>query len=141
MRYKIDYIKFNNFNFDLILNFIKSRNNFFQVVDAKSIISELQIINALKKTDRYFRHNKRIKIKSNIFLMYLGYTTQISSAIDLNGIHRDSENGIVIYEKSSDFENFLNLGGMEKSTFKLPYDKAECDKKVFMDMAYIDLLI
>ncbi len=141
MQYKINYIKLNNFNFDEIVDFIKKRADFFQVIDSEKIVSEIQIVNALKKTKRFYERNKRVKLKENLFLIYISYTKQIDDAIRISGIKYNSKNGIVIYNNVDDFNDLLNIPGIEKASRNIPYDNPDMDKIVFSDMSYMDLVL
>ncbi len=141
MQYKINYIKLNNFNFNEVVDFIKKKNDFFQIIDSEKIISEVQIVNALKKMNRFYEQNKKVKLKENLFLIYISYTKQIEDAIKISGIKYSSVYGIVIYKNEEDFNALLNIQGIEKIERNVPIDNPELDKRVFSDMSYLDLIL
>lgn len=140
MQYKIKYFFLDNFYINNIIDFIKARKNFFQLIDSKTIISEVQIINAINKTIRYTKNNKKFKYAGNLLLLYLSYTSQIDKAINKIGIKNSTVNGIVIYENDNDFKEFLNLKGIKIIERNIPYDLNN-DFDVFSKMSYIDLLL
>jgi len=140
MQYKIKYFFLDNFYINNIIDFIKARKNFFQLIDSKTIISEVQIINAINKTIRYTKSNKKFKYAGNLLLLYLSYTNQIDKAINKIGIKNSTINGIVIYENDKDFKEFLNLKGIKIIERNIPYDLNN-DFDVFSKMSYIDLLL
>ncbi len=123
------------------MDFIKKKNDFFQIIDSEKIISEVQIVNALKKMNRFYEQNKKVKLKENLFLIYISYTKQIEDAIKISGIKYSSVYGIVIYKNEEDFNALLNIQGIEKIERNVPIDNPELDKRVFSDMSYLDLIL
>ncbi len=140
MQHKIKYFFLNKFSIDDILDFIKTRNYFFQLIDSKTIVSEVQVINAINKTLRYINNNNRFKYPGNLLLLYLSYSDQISTAIEKVGIKNSTVNGIVIYENNNDFMEFSELNGVNIIDRNIPYDSSD-DFNVFSKMSYIDFLL
>ncbi len=140
MQHKIKYFFLDKFNINDILDFIRSRKYFFQLIDSKTIVSEVQVINALNRTARYTSNNKRFKYPGNLLLLYLSYTGQIDTAINKIGIKDFTVNGIAVYDSDDDFKEFSELKGIKIIDRNIPYDSDD-DFNVFSKMSYIDFLL
>ncbi|WP_337859923.1 KEOPS complex subunit Cgi121 [Ferroplasma sp.] len=126
---------------DKILNYLKTRNNFFQLIDKKAIVSEVQVGEAIRKTERYIQHNDNIHFPGNVLLMYLSGTRQIDIAINKCGISKETERGIIVYSNKSDLEFLIREKYIEITERFLPYDIPEKDFEVFSNMAKVDVIL
>ena len=137
MQHKIKYFFLGKSSINDILDFIRSRKDFFQLIDSKTIVSEVQVINAMNRMARYTSNNKRFKYPGNLLLLYLSYTDQIVTAINKIGIKDSTVNGIAVYDSDDDFREFSGLKGIKIIERNIPYDSDD-DFNVFSKMSYID---
>ena len=139
MLHKIKYFFLNKFD-DNILDFLKNTHGIFQLIDTKCVISEIQTLEAIRKTDRFMSHNEKIRSPGAILLMYIARTNQINVAIEKCGINKDTESGIVVYSDQNDLQFLIKNDYIRIAGRLLPYDKPEYDFEVFPGMAKIDLM-
>ncbi len=105
------------------------------------VYSEVQVIEAIRRTVRYKQYNHRIKISGNILLMYIAGTAQIDAAINKCGISNDTVRGILVYDSNENINEFLEKGYIKPVDRFIPFDKPEEDFDIFSRMAYTDLLL
>lgn len=126
---------------DKILNYLKTRIDFFQLIDGKALTSEIQIREAIRKTERYNAHNNNIHFPGNVLLMYLAGTRQIGKAINKCGITDKTKRGVVIYSNCSDINFLINNDYIRITERFLPYDVPEMDFEIFSNMAKVDVIL
>ncbi|AGO61319.1 MULTISPECIES: KEOPS complex subunit Cgi121 [Ferroplasma] len=124
-----------------IFDYLKTRTSLIQLIDGNSISSELELSEAIRKTDRYLEHNGKIHFPGTVLLMYLAHTNQINVAINRCGINPDTQSGVVVYSNREDLD-FLIEGGYIKLTERfIPYDLPRKDFEVFSSMARLETMI
>ena len=135
---KIKYFLLNKFD-NHIFDFLKNAHVIFQLIDAKTIVSEVQVLEAIRKTDRYISHNEKIRFPGTVLLMYLAKTNQIDVALKRCGISEKTKRGIVVYTDYKDINLLVDMNYIKITEKFLPYDMPEYDFDVFSAMAKIDL--
>jgi tRNA threonylcarbamoyladenosine modification (KEOPS) complex Cgi121 subunit len=135
---KIKYFLLNKFDND-IFDFLQNTHGIFQLIDAKTLVSEVQVLEAIRKTDRYISHNEKIRFPGTVLLMYLAKTNQIDVALKRCGIDENTERGVVIYSNFKDINSLVDMNYIKITEKFLPYDMPEYDFDVFSGMAKVDL--
>jgi tRNA threonylcarbamoyladenosine modification (KEOPS) complex Cgi121 subunit len=140
MLHKISYFYLNKFD-ENFFDFFKNTHGLFQLMDAHTIISEVQVIEAIRKTDRYISHNEKIRFPGTVLLMYIAKTNQINVAIERCGISEKTKRGIAVYSSQEDLTILINRGYITTAERFLPYDAPEYDFDVFSEMARVDFIL
>lgn len=122
-----------------IIEASKGQANFFQLIDADKLLSEVQIMAAADHVKRNSNSSK-IKNPENLLLMYVAGTTQISRAISMLGLSESTERIIAVYESEEDMEGMMSAFPSleEASTRLIPYDVPEMDGEVFSKISHVE---
>ncbi|MEM0139732.1 MAG: KEOPS complex subunit Cgi121 [Ferroplasma sp.] len=140
MQYKISYFSILKFDENFI-KFNVKENNIFQLLDSKCLKSEVQIIEAIRKTVRYTEHSHRIRIPGNVLLIYISGTNQIESAISRCGINSSSTRGAIVYSGNEALKGIIESGYIKIIDRFIPFDIPDKDFEIFSKMAYMDLTL
>lgn len=124
-----------------IFDYLKTRKDFLQLIDCNAIMSELQLKEAIRKTERYIQHNGKIHFPGNVLLMYLSNTNQINVAIKRCGINSKTHHGVVVFSNTADVDFLVSEGFIKLTGRLIPYDLPEKDFEVFSNMAKVDTTI
>ena len=137
---EIKYFLLNKFD-DNIFDLFKNTHGIFQLMDAKNIISEVEVLEAIRKTKRYISHNEQIKFPGTVLLMYIAKTNQINVALKKCGISEKTERGVVVYEDEKDMNLLIRKNYIKITERFLPYDMPQYDFEIFSGMARVDLTL
>jgi tRNA threonylcarbamoyladenosine modification (KEOPS) complex Cgi121 subunit len=140
MSHDIKYFILKKYNSN-IFDYLKTTNDLFQLIDSKFIFSELQIKEAIRKTERYMEHSRKINFPGTVLLMYLANTNQINAAINKYGITDKTRRGIVVYTNYHDLNFFVNNAYLKIINRFIPEDLPDHDFEVFSKMAKVDTMI
>ncbi|WMT51934.1 MAG: KEOPS complex subunit Cgi121 [Ferroplasma sp.] len=140
MLHKISYFSLNKFD-EHFFDFFKNNHGLFQLIDASTIISEVQIIEAIRKTERYISYNEKIRFPGTVLLMYIAGTNQINVAIKKCGINEKTKRGIAVYSNPEDLDTITGMGYITTTDRFLPFDVTGHDFQVFSEMARVDFTL
>jgi hypothetical protein len=140
MLHDLQYFILTKYN-NKIFEYLKTRTDLFQMIDGKSILSELQLREAIRKTERYLEYNGKIHFPGTVLLMYLAHTNQINVAINKCGLTPETQHGVIVYSNKNDLEYLINQGYIKLTERFLPYDLPEGDFEVFSNMAQLETMI
>ncbi len=140
MLYELQYFILTDYN-NKIFDYLRIRTDFLQLIDSNSLISELQLKEAMRKTGRYLEHNGKIHFPGAVLLMYLAHTNQINVAVNRCGITPETHRGVVVYSNKDDLDFLVNKGYIKLAERFLPYDLPQDDFNVFSTMAQLETII
>ena len=140
MLHKISYFTLNKFD-EHFFEFFKNTHGLFQLIDSSNIISEVQVMEAIRKTDRYILHNEKIRFPGTVLLMYIARTNQINVAIERCGINEKTRHGIAVYSNPEDLDRIIAGGYITITERFLPFDVSGYDFHVFSEMAKVDFTL
>lgn len=143
MQFEISYLRSSG---DLavkdIINFCRSRNSIFQLLNCSSLISEEQVRIAMDLMDQ-IREKVNIEDAGILLMLLLAGTNQIKTAEEKVGISRGNADYLCIYSNANDLKEFLesfnSFVRIEKPL--LPEKYPQKDPDLFMNFSRARLML
>ena len=124
-----------------IIEFSRQNEDFFQLIDLESIVSEIQVEATLERAKRRMENGSRIRGFGPLVLMYLSGQPQVGKAIRAAGISVRTNRAMLLCHDRHDMDRFLErFQGAVSEILQspLPHDDPARDREVFFAMSYVD---
>lgn len=124
-----------------IIDFSRWSNHFFLVMDAGSIVSEMQVKVALDRARRRMENSSKVRELGPLVLMYISGEPQVGNAIRAAGISSLTKKAMIVCDSVEEMKRFRDEFGDTIDEIRqppIPHDNASRDREVFFAMSNVD---